>query len=159
MHGCFTRRPAAVGRKDAQSHAESGFTLLEVMIALVLLLIAMTGVALAQLQSLRSASASALRSKALHLAEGQLEAFHAMALNDPQLGIAGTVRDLQYPIDLDPGDTDFTEYYRCWNVQPNTPAVGLTTITVEVRVGDPACNPTSVGVSRLPFARITGIKG
>jgi prepilin-type N-terminal cleavage/methylation domain-containing protein len=149
----------------ASSSPEDGFTLIEVMIALILLLIAMTGVALAQLQALRSTSGSALRSEAMHLAEEQLEEFHAMSLNDPRLTAAGVVQDQTNPIRIDPNnladanDRDFTEYYRCWQTQPNVPAAGLTTITVEVRVGDPACNPTSAGLSNRPFARITGIKG
>jgi prepilin-type N-terminal cleavage/methylation domain-containing protein len=160
--------PIAARARDAARSHEQGFTLIEVMIALVLLLVAMTGVALAQLQALRSTSTSAARSHALHLAEEMLEEFQAMSFNDPRLGQGGVVQDVnRNPIrvdlngngNIDVNERDVTEYYRCWEVRANVPAAGLTTITVEVRAGDPGCNPTAAGLTRLPSARITGIKG
>jgi prepilin-type N-terminal cleavage/methylation domain-containing protein len=137
---------------------ESGFTLVEVMIAMLLLLIGMTGVALAQIQALRSNNFSAQRSKALYLAEEGLENFHAMSFINAALTNPGVVQDPANPIQLNPNDEDVTQYYRCWQVTPDVPRIGVSTIVVEVRVGDPACNPRD---ARAPgvFARITGVKG
>jgi len=149
-------------RRAPSSRSERGFTVIEVMIALLLLLIGMTGVALAQLQSLRSASNSGQRSKALYLAEEQLEVFHAMSFADPALGLAGVIQDPGNPLETDRfagnNGSDMTQYYRCWVVLPNSPATGLTTIDVEVRVGDPNCNPNQVNPP-IGTSRIRGIKG
>jgi prepilin-type N-terminal cleavage/methylation domain-containing protein len=136
---------------------EQGFTLIEVMIAMLLLLIGMTGVALAQVQALRSNSNSAQRSKALYLAEEGLENFHAMSFISGALA-PGVVQDPANPLQLNANDEDVTLYYRCWEVIPNTPRPGVTTINVEVRVLDPACNPRDVRPLGA-FARITGVKG
>lgn len=138
--------------------SEQGFTLVEVMIAMLLLLIGMTGVALAQYQALRSNNNSAQRSKALYLAEEGLENFHAMSFINPALGAGGVVQDQANPIEFNANDEDVTQYFRCWEITPNTPRPGISTIVVEVRVGDPRCNPRDPSVSGL-FARITGVKG
>ena len=137
---------------------EQGFTLIEVMIAMLLLLIGMTGVALAQIQALRSNNFSAQRSKALYLAEEGLENFHAMSFINGALNTPGVVQDPANPIQLNVNDEDVTPYYRCWEVRPDTPRPGVDTIVVEVRVGDPACNPRDPRAAG-PFARITGVKG
>ena len=137
---------------------EQGFTLIEVMIAMLLLLIGMTGVALAQIQALRSNNNSAQRSKALYLAEEGLESFHAMSFVNGALTATAVVQDPANPIQLNQNDEDVTLYYRCWRITPDTPIPGVTTIVVEVRVGDPACNPSDPRVL-APFARITGVKG
>ncbi len=137
---------------------EQGFTLVEVMIAMLLLLIGMTGVALAQIQALRSNNFSAQRSKALYLAEEGLETFHAMSFINTALTNTNVVQDPANPIQLNANDEDVTLYYRCWQVRPDPPRPGVTTVVVEVRVGDPACDPRD---ARAPgvFARITGVKG
>jgi len=140
--------------------AEQGFTLVEVMIAMLLLLIGMSGVALAQLQALRSGSGSAQKSKALYLAEEKLEEFHAMSFTSSALSATGVVQDNNnHAIDIDTSDEDLTEYYRCWLITRNSPTTGVTTITVEVRVGDPNCDPRSPNPPPGTFARITGVKG
>jgi prepilin-type N-terminal cleavage/methylation domain-containing protein len=139
---------------------ERGFTLVEVMIALLLLLIGMSGVALAQIQALRSSANSAQKSKALYLAEETMETFHALSFASPLLTSTSVVRENNgNPIDVDGDDDDFTAYYRCWQVQPNTPVAGVSTITVEVRVGDPNCNPADPSPPPGAYARITGVKG
>ena len=137
---------------------EQGFTLVEVMIAMLLLLIGMTGVALAQIQALRSNNNSAQRTKALYLAEEGLENFHAMSFINPALAAAGVVQDPANPIQLSLTDEDVARYYRCWEITANSPRTGVSTIVVEVRVEDPACNPRDVR-ARGVFARITGVKG
>jgi len=165
MHTAETRDPAepshSADRFDAtdKRHAQSGFTLLEVVIAMLLLLIGMTGVALAQIQALRSGASSGARSKALYLAESQLEAFQAMATNDPNVTLPGLVQDPNNPISLDQNGIDLTQYFRCWVVTPNDPTVGgLTRITVEVRVGSNTCNAAAPAYPITNAARITGIK-
>ena len=137
---------------------EQGFTLIEVMIAMLLLLIGMTGVALAQIQALRSNNNSAQRSRALYLAEEGLENFHAMSFVNGALVATGVVQDGANPIQLNPNDEDVNQYYRCWVITPDQPRPGVMTIVVEVRVNDPACNPNDPRAAGV-FARITGVKG
>ncbi len=138
--------------------SESGFTLLEVVMAMMLLLVGMTGVALAQIQALRSGANSGNRSKALYLAEAQLETFQAMATNNPAVTTPGTGKDPD-PLSLDPSGTDLTQYYRCWAIVPNDPTVsGLTRITVEVRVGTDTCDATAPSFPVTNTVRITGVK-
>jgi type IV pilus assembly protein PilV len=139
---------------------ERGFTLIEVMIAMLLLLIGMSGVALAQIQALRSSANSAQKSKALYLAEEGLESFHALSFASGMLTNTAVVQDNNgNPIDIDVNDDDLTPYYRCWQVRPNSPVAGVSTITVEVRVGDPNCNPADPNPPSGAYARITGVKG
>jgi len=141
---------------------EGGFTLLEVVMAMMILLVGMTGVALAQIQALRSGANSGTRSKALFLAEAQLETFQAMADNHIDLANSGHFRDQGNPINLDlsPGQNgnDYTQYYRCWQIERNDPTVSnLTRITVEVRVGTD-CDTRDPNIPITTAVRLTGVK-
>lgn len=136
---------------------QEGFSLIEVMIALTLLMVGMTGVALAQLQAMRSGANSAQRSKALYLAESQLERFQAMSSIGGPFMAAAMTQDPTNPIDPN-DDADMTQYFRCWQITPNIPRPGLSTITVEVRVDDPNCNAAANTQPLATSARVTGIR-
>ncbi len=127
----------------------SGFSLLEVMIAMLLVSFAMLAVGAAQLQSLRVGSDSDNRSQAMYLAESQLAQFLAMRTNDlPTACSAAPCNDASNPIVISEdvvdqtgndrvdanvdGVGETTEYTRRWRVEPNTPAAGITRITVDV---------------------------
>ena len=110
-----------------ESKRESGFTLIEVMIAMLILGMGLLTLGLAQLSAMRSANTSESLSQAMYLAEQQLDAFYVTA---PAVG--GLTIDPLNPIDPDPADDDFTTYNRQWNVVLNAPQPGLSTITVQV---------------------------
>jgi len=146
-------------RAEQEHGTEAGFTLLEVMIALSLLLVGMTGVALAQIQALRSGANSATRSKALYLAEEQLERFQAMPTNALMFTNNAMTQDPANPIDPNPNDDrDPTQFYRCWQITPNAPPTGVTLITVEVRVNQNNCNAAAPDLRDATTVRLTGVK-
>jgi type IV pilus assembly protein PilV len=117
---------------------EKGFSLIEVMIAMTVLALGLLAVAAAQLTAMSLASKSRNLTAALHLAQEQIETFNSM----PLASLPATGNDPNNPIDPDTTDDDDTTYARRWTILPNTPAVGITTITVEVDWFDPRLNST-----------------
>ena len=107
---------------------QSGFTLIEVMIAMAILATGLLAIATAQLWAISRTGRSRHQTEALHLAAQQMEIFHAMSL----AGLPGSGNDPGNPIDPDPNDGDITTFARSWLVQGNTPLPGITTITVTV---------------------------
>ena len=104
-----------------------GFTLIEVMIALVIMGVGLLTIALAQLTAMRMQTSSKYVSQAMMLAEQQLELFYVLPPT-----VAGVTIDPTNPIDPNPLDDDLTNFTRQWNVQLDTPSVGLDTVTVTV---------------------------
>jgi len=110
-----------------------GFTLLEVLFAMVILGVGILAIGLAQISSIKVSSKSRSLSQAMYLAQEQLDLFMTMpgaaavfvtpVTDDP---------DPAGPIDVNPGDADQTTFTRTWTVEPNTPAIGLTRITVNI---------------------------
>ena len=84
---------------------EQGFTLLEVMIAMLILGMGLLTLGLAQLSAMRTANKSQAMSQALYMAEQQLDAFY---VNPP--AVAGNFNDPGNPIDPDPNDDDFSTF-------------------------------------------------
>ena len=68
-------------RRSKSRQAESGFTLIEVMIATGLIAIGLLSIAVAQLSALKMAARSKNLSRAMYLAEVQLDEFQAMPLS------------------------------------------------------------------------------
>jgi len=138
-----------------QARTAAGFTLIEVMIALVLLGIGMLAVGAAQLTSMRIASQAQHRSQALYLAEEQLEILQAMPRDDALFNAAATTQDPTNPIDLTAEVEDATTFSRQWTVTPNVPSAGLTTLRVQV-----TWNVDGVGqaVGDLQTVTLDGIK-
>ncbi len=110
---------------------EAGFTLLEVMIAMLILAFGVLGAAAAQLTAMDYARKSRSLTQALYLAEQQIEAFQAMPAADVAAQ-AGTPNDPGNPIDPTPGDEDLTTYNRSWQIQIDTPEADVITISVRV---------------------------
>lgn len=106
---------------------ESGFTLLEAMIAMAIMGIGLLTIALAQVTSMRMSSHSRQMTQAMYLAEQQLNAFYVSPPAAP-----GTFQDPGNPIDLDANDQDLTTFNRSWTVQTNTPSAGMSTVLVTV---------------------------
>jgi type IV pilus modification protein PilV len=111
-----------------RSKKESGFTLLEVMIALAILAVGLLAIATAQLYAMHRTGRSRHQTQALHLAQQQMEVFHST----PVASLPASGNDPTNPIDPDVNDGDVTTFTRSWVVQPNTPLAGITTITVTV---------------------------
>jgi prepilin-type N-terminal cleavage/methylation domain-containing protein len=111
-----------------RAKADSGFTLLEVMIAMGILATGLLAIATAQLWAMHRTGRSRHQTQALHLAQQQMETFHAIPIGS--LPVSGN--DPNNPLDPDPNDGDVTTFTRSWVVQPDTPLAGITTITVTV---------------------------
>jgi len=123
------RGPLRRPRGDA-----SGFTLLEVMIAMALLAIGVLGVAGAQIMALKFTRDSRIRAQAMFLAEQQIETIHAMSA----VNVIALKTDPDYPddpnnpIDPTPGDGDSNTFDRRWDIAEDDPEPDVLTITVEV---------------------------
>jgi type IV pilus assembly protein PilV len=118
----------------ADRREQAGFTLLEVLFAMVILGVGILSIALAQLSSIKVSSKSRSLSQAMFLAQEQLDLFMTMPGADPTFAAAVTDEpDPAGPIDVNPGDADQTTFTRTWTIEPATPALGLARITVNIR--------------------------
>ncbi len=113
-----------------RTRGTEGFTLLELMIAMGILAVGLLGVATAQLWAISRTSQSRHLSQALHLAQQQMELFHATPVASLPVGCNPACDDPFNPIQVD--GTDATTFTRDWLIEPDTPTVGITRITVSV---------------------------
>lgn len=116
-------------RKSNES-GESGFSLLEVIIAMGILSAGLLAIATAQLSALKLARQSRYLTSSMNLAQDQMELFQ-MA-QTASLPADGTYNDPLNPLDPDPFDPDVSTYNRRWTIARNTPAFGVTTVMVSV---------------------------
>jgi len=121
-------------RTERSRRRRGGLSLVEVMIALVVLAFGLLGVAAAQVSSLRFTSQSRLRTEAQYLAEQQMEVFQGMMAADLDAAIADPnyPDDPNNPIDPDLGDAEARNFLRSWAITPDVPENGVYTITVQV---------------------------
>ncbi len=113
--------------------SQSGFTLIELMIAMAILGIGMLTIGLAQMSAVKLAARSGHLSQAMYLAQEQMELFMVMPPGNAQFLLPVVDQpDPGGPIDIDPTDNDQTSFSRSWTIEPNTPAGGLTRITITV---------------------------
>ncbi len=106
---------------------EAGFTLIEVMIAMIIMAVGLLTIGLAQLTAIRMATTSKYMSQAMYLAEQQMESFY---VNSPV--VAGTFQDPGNPIPADPSGDDLSNFNRSWVIQTDTPTAGMSTVVVTV---------------------------
>lgn len=125
-------------RRRMRARDASGFTLLEVVIAMAILSVGLLSIAAAQLAALHISARSRDHTTAMHLAEQKMEEFQGL----PVASLPASGADANNPLDPDPGDDDRTTYTRRWTVQANTPVVDVTTLTVEVDWVDPKSGVT-----------------
>jgi len=112
---------------------QAGFTLLEVLMAMVILGVGILSIALAQISSLKVSSRSRSLSQAMYLAQEQLDLFMTMPGADPTFAApVEDAADPNGPIDVNPGDADETTFTRTWTIEPSTPVAGLARITVNI---------------------------
>jgi type IV pilus modification protein PilV len=105
-----------------------GFTLLEVMIALVILSIGLLGLGALQLVAVRSNSFSSEMTYATMIAQQQVEALKTLPFTDGLL-MAATSANPHTAM----GSSKGVQYTISWTVTDNTPATDMKTINVKVQ--------------------------
>jgi type IV pilus assembly protein PilV len=108
---------------------QSGFTLLEVLIAISILTVGLLGVAQMQIMGIRGNSFSGNTTAALTLAEEKMEDLLGKSYTDAEL-TNGNNPDANNPID-ETGQAGGI-YSRMWTVTDDTPIIGTKTVTVSV---------------------------
>ncbi len=134
---------------------ESGFTLIEIVVAMVILGIATGGLVHMQLSSSSTLTASRYLSTAVTLAQDKMEELKTLADNHPDLsdtnpGNNGALKQVTDPLMADHAEdplmiatedtavsTDMRlgAYKRFWNIADNTPCAGRKTVAVIVTWG------------------------
>ena len=118
---------------EMTARREAGFTLLEVLFAMVIMGIGVLAIGLAQISSLKVASKSRSLAQAMYLAQEKLDLFMVLPGSDTAFTVAATnVPDPSGHLDINPDDADETTFSRSWTIEPNTPVLGMTRITVDV---------------------------
>ena len=131
---------------NQRTSRQDGFSLLEVMIASAILATGLLVIALAQVSALKMGSRSKHLTDAVYLAQEQIETFQALPATDVMFTTPTTDFDDPVGYILAGGDAQFgtvawnpeqggdqAVFTRRWTIEPNTPSIGLTRITVEVR--------------------------
>jgi prepilin-type N-terminal cleavage/methylation domain-containing protein len=121
-----------VYRAASESEAQSGFTLIEVLIAMAILGVGLLSIAVAQLTAIKMASRSKLQSQAMFLAREQMDDLEALNAGAPILQAGATTDDPANPIALSNNPADTTRFNRSVTVVPNNPSIGLAQVTVTV---------------------------
>ena len=143
---------------------EKGFTLIELVIAVLVLGIGILALIQMQVAAINGNLSANQMTTAVTLAQDQIEQLKRLALTNIDLtdGNAGNNADLtstpnaaslehsdaNNPIDERGGTTGLRRYYRHWNVADNTPTQGAKTVVVFVFWG-------AVEANGLPRHRVT----
>jgi type IV pilus assembly protein PilV len=111
-----------------------GFSLVEVLIAIVVLSIAMMGLATLQVRCIRSNDLANRTTQATHLAQEKLEELIFRVAEGEHFG-AGVTFDDQNPVAM-PADDEGAIFTRSWNFQDDVPVPASRTIIVTVAWSD-----------------------
>ena len=114
------------------ARSDSGFTLIEVMMALVILGIGLLSIAVAQVTAMKVSSKSKNLQQAMFLAREQLDDMDALPAGAPVLQTAAVIDDPLNPIQVGNDPQDGTRFTRQVQVTPNTPTTNLAQVTVTV---------------------------
>lgn len=114
------------------ARAESGYTLIEVMIAMAILGIGLLSIAVAQITAMKVSSRSKNLQQAMFLAREQLDDLEALQPGDPLLAAAAVINDPANPIQVGTDLTDGTRFNRQMTITPNDPSIGLARVLVTV---------------------------
>lgn len=133
------------------SNDQSGFTLLEVLVALTIFAIGLLGIAGVQVRSIDFNSGSNTRTIATGVAQGVLEQIMTRSATDNIFKSDSPVMD--FDLDPDPAKSALTvegggDYLATWVVKANTPATNVAQITVTVT------GPKQRSVSLEDFKRV-----
>lgn len=119
-------------RRISESRRESGFTLIEVMIAMAILGVGLLSIAVAQLSAIKVSGRSKNLQQAMFLAREQMDDIEALPLGSPLLQTAAVTDDPANPIQASSDPDDQTRFTRSVTVTPNTPSAGLAQVSVTV---------------------------
>jgi len=144
-----------VTRKAARA-SDSGFTLIEVMMALAILGIGLLSIAVAQITAIKVASKSKNLQQAMFLAREQLDDLDALPPGSAILQTAATTPDPANPIQVGNDPMDGTRFDRQLVVVPNSPSTNLAQVTVTVVWANPGV--TGTGLNGTSQVSLTGIK-
>ena len=127
---------------NANDTQNGGFTILEVMIALVFLSVGLLGIAGLHFATISGNQSAHKITVAVNLAEDKIEELKGLDFADEDLEDTDTVKtDVGTNISANPtlfsdpdhgNDSPDPAFVRVWNVADSTPAVGLKTVTVIV---------------------------
>jgi prepilin-type N-terminal cleavage/methylation domain-containing protein len=149
--------PGAVREDEGRARPACGFTLIEVMMAMLLVSFAMLAVGAAQIQSLRSGADTDNRSQAMYLAEDQLSRFMGMSIaglpinctasfcNDPLNPIQVSSYSLDPNVRNPAGVGETQRYERSWRIDTPAPLTGEArriTVRVSWEVGEDSDDTT-----------------
>jgi len=118
--------------RTSDSGRQSGFTLLEVMIAMAILGVGLLSIAVAQLTAIKVAAKSKSLQQAMFLAREQMDDLEALPANAPILQAAATTNDPNNPIQVSSDEGDAIRFTRSFRVTPNDPSAGLARVIVTV---------------------------
>lgn len=106
------------------SKAQSGFTLVEVIVALIVIAVGIIGLAIVFPLATRDVGKAGVMSKALELCQEKIEDVHMMAYDAPDLDPGHTHADTLNPID--------GVYTRTWETYGDVPMLGCKRVIVKV---------------------------
>jgi prepilin-type N-terminal cleavage/methylation domain-containing protein len=107
-----------------------GFSLLEVMIALVILAIGVLGATTGQIMAMKLSNSSRHATLAMQLAEEQLELLQSMSATE--IKSLGSGNDPDNPLDPDPNDGATMAFDRRWIITADSPEANVISLEVEV---------------------------
>ena len=128
--------PPRIRRRPVKqpTRRDSGFSLLETMVAMGILAIGVLAMAAAMATALKYTRQSRALTEAMYLAEQQIESFASMtsAGVEAMLADGAYTNDPLNPIDPDPNDAMQMAFNRTWTITPDTPEDDVYTILVTV---------------------------
>lgn len=145
-------------RSTDSARAESGFTLIEVMIAMTILSIGLMSIAVAQLTAIKVSSRSKHMQDAMFLARERMDTLAAIVPpEDPAIpsyfSVGQTTAD-PAPIQVGNDENDATRYTRTIQVIPDNPQVGLARVIVTVNWNNANTNTGSSQIQLSSVMRI-----
>jgi type IV pilus assembly protein PilV len=144
--------------RSSSARAESGFTLIEVMIAMTILSVGLMSIAVAQLTAIKVSSRSKHMQDAMFLARERMDTLAAIVPpQDPAIPSYFSVPQTTYdpaPVQVGNDDGDATRYTRSVQIIPDQPQVGLARVIVTVNWNNAN---TATGLSQIQLNSVMRI--